>query len=543
MKKSVLFFMVISLLINSCSRDDSFHNFNEGKLLENNDTNLNFENKKEKYLIEFASVLSRVVYDRKDVRQFLKKQSLKQFDKNFDVLYYLVSDELIGEMSFRDILISYSSLTMIEDIERNIPLLNVFVPEISFFDVYPDNLDVEDKEIPIVVSKKAETSLFLNGDEVLCLEKGEIPDFHVFVVNENTRVVVPENSRKSLKSGARKTIEFISPNYDGSLINTENAMLKSARVTFDIVGQKAIDSFNYFYKDDGSVNQKAFQRDYIYYGITPQNQEGSLNRSVSEYINFIEVNPNSYFIISDDPDTQSSSGDPRIIESETSQESGELTEGDLLDKMWTKGAYNIRFEVIRSTQEQPEIVYVPAKPNDLWNFNIEHSYRHSTWFRRSKNTYRIDPNKFTSKKFFLDEMVSLGKWDISEEALFRYVQIYEEDSGADVTEVNQLDMTRALKANFKGNSKVGVGLKVVNVEKGFSAEVESNTTEKISRSITIKRKVESNLLGKARVYFYDPLILSTNPASWFERVFLGGKDYSWMNTYNTGHIEFGIIVK
>lgn len=412
-------------------------------------------------------------------------------------------------------------------------MLNIFVSKIAFFDIHPENLNTKDNEIPVVVSKRDETLLFFNGKEELSLEKGEIPNFHVFVVNENSRVVIPENTDQSLKSCSTKAFDFKSPNYDGSLINNEQPNLKSATADFLVVGQKAIDAFKHFSKDDGSINQRAFQRDYVYYGITPQNQTGNLNKSVSEYISYIEINPNAYFKIADQRNTNFNNNDPYVRSSSTTQKKRTLSEAELLDRLWTKGAYDLRFEIMTSTEAQAHIIYIPLKPDQIWDFNIDHSRRHSTWFRSSKNTYKIDPNKFTAKKVILDKMVPLGKWNISEEALFRHVKIYEEDESAEVTETDTYDMTKALKLNFNGNGKVGVGLKVVNVENGWSAGVESTTTEKMSKSITIKRKLDSDPLGEVKIYFYDPLV---------ESVSLSSNTCS-MHTYNTGYVEFGISVK
>ncbi len=530
MKKFLLLFGIASILLNSCSKDD-FAKTNCDNIAITTDPISSAE--KEKYMETFASTLSKAVYDRKDVREFLKKESIKQFDKNYDVLYYLVKDEPINGTSFRDILISYSSADTIEKIEANIPLLNIFVSKIEFFDIHPENLNTDDNEIPVAVSKDSTTSFYLNGKDELSIKKGEVPDFHVFVVNENSRVVAP--SSQALRSTGVKSIKFKSPNYDGSLTNNQ-PILKSTIALADYIGQKAIDAFSYFNKDDGSINQKAFQRDFVYYGITPQNQTGSLNRSVSEYISFIEVNPNAYFTIADQRNTTFNNDDPYNNNSETTQTKRGLSEAELLDRLWTKGAYNFRFEIITSTQEQAQVVYVPLKPDQLWNFNIEDTYVHSTWFRHSKHTYRIDPNKFKSKRIFLDKMVSLGKWDISAEALYRYIQIYEEDASANEDVTETYDMTKALKLNFNGNSKTSVGLKDIGTaESGYSSAVESSTTEKVTKSITTKRLMGSDPLGKVQVYFYEPLI---------DNIFSdnGSKSYV-MHTYNTGSIEFGIAVK
>ena len=55
-----------------------------------------------------------------------------------------------------------------------------FPPSIAFFNISAHNLDPNDAEIPVVVSKENTTDLYLNGKLAAKLEKGEVPDFHVF---------------------------------------------------------------------------------------------------------------------------------------------------------------------------------------------------------------------------------------------------------------------------------------------------------------------------------------------------------------------------
>lgn len=492
---------------------------------------------KEGYMTEFASILSKAVYARKDLREFLKQESLKQFDKNYDVLYYLVKDELIGNESFRDVLISFSSAAELEKIEMNVPLLNIYVSRIDIFDVLPENLDTDDTEIPIIVVKKSENALYLNGINELSFDKGEVPNFHVFVINENSRVILPANSHHV---GARKMMMFKSPAFDG----TNKASSTDARISSSnqFVGQKAIDAFKYFYKDDGSINQKAFQRDFIYYGITPQNRTGSINHSVTEYIQYLEVNPSAYFTISDQREDKTYNNDPYILQTTVERKRSGYTEAELVNKMWSVGAYNFRFEVISIPNKElapsesmvPSIVYIPLKPQEIWNFNIEYTRRHSTWFRRSKHTYTIDPANFTSKTVILSNPVTLGKWDISKESLTRYVRIFEEDEGIEITHEESQVMAFAHKSNFNGSTKISLGLKdVVSGEQGVAGGVESSTSETRSIKTITKRNQGSDALGQVKMYFYDPVIQNVTASS----------NTSIINTYNSGVVSIGMVVK
>ncbi len=260
-----------SLLLGSCSKNQPI--FSDDVEFHATEVALSKE-RREELLSKFASVLSKASFENESVRSFLKKEALKQFDKNYDVLYYLVKDELLVDKSFRDELISHSSKEFIEEIERNIPLLNILVPSIAVFDINPEDLDVSDQEIPVAFSKQDVTTLYLDGKEIVDLEKGEVPAFHVFVVNENSRVEAPIMLPRT-KNVSAKAIKFKSPNYDSRNPN-ELPNVKSIASAHSL-GWKAVNAYSFYNQDDGSESQMAFQRDYIYYGIKPGDASGSLN--------------------------------------------------------------------------------------------------------------------------------------------------------------------------------------------------------------------------------------------------------------------------
>jgi hypothetical protein len=536
MKKLFLTLGIIGIfLLSSCSNDD----FSEVYVTSSNEvasTLKSVSHNQDLYLLNFAGILSKVTYDREDVREFLKTESLKQFDKNYDVLYLLVKEKMVGEKSFRDILVSYSSEEAIEEIEESVPLLNILIPEIPFFDISPKNMDIKDEEIPVTVSQDDKTSLFINGKVEADLEKGEVPDFHVFVVNENSRVVIPQKEARGLKMASAASIMFKSPNFDGS-IKQESPMLKSATVSKETVGAKAIKAYSYFNQDNGSIYQRAFQRDYIYYGITPQNQKGSLNRAVSEYVSFIEINPRTYFKIADQKGTGSTNDDPYIKETSTSQKKRELTEAELMDRLWTKGAYDLRFEIVTSTSQRPEVKYIPLKPNEIWNFNLEHTKRHKTAFRHSKHTYRIDPNNFTAKRVYLSQyQITFGKWDLSEESIYRYINVLEEDESIESTFTTTYETTRVHTSKFSGDAKLEIGIGKAKVNREASAEVTDSNTIKDSKTVTIVRKEKSDDLGTVKIFFYDPIIERKSKTEF-------GIQRYVIRTYTTGHVTFGLSVK
>ena len=432
-----------------------------------------------------------------------------------------LKDIKVGENTFRNLLIQKSSADFINALEDNYPLLNVLMPEIPMFKISPESYDVNDNELPVVLPGKEYNTFYMNGVLEDSIEIGEVPSFSVVVVNENKRVFVSSETR----SGSRK-YSFISPNYDGT---------KSTRANIDCttITNKERKAYEYFHSDDNDNCQKAFQRDYLYYGMTPNSEKGKFNYNTSEYISYIRVNPNAYFNITDrlvgeeliDPT------DPYVRSHDETSYSNPLSNEELINRMWTQGSYNFRFEVITSNKTTPSVYYIPLKPSEIWDFHIQLTdYRHSTWFRKARYTYRMIPNNFTSKLVSLDEdLISFGKWDLSKEGAVRYISVFEDDplTYEEVTQTYEFNTTNKVNGNIKVNFGISDSIKA---EAGLSGEHSTNNKKTVE--VHFKRAVESDPLGKEiEVHYDDPLIESIKGNVVTRR------------TYNTGSIEFCITVK
>jgi hypothetical protein len=477
----------------------------------------------EKHLVEFAKVLSKAVHERKDVREFLKNEALKQFDRNYNVLYYLVSDEVIGGESFRDILISYSSEEVVRKIEKNVPLLNILIPEIHFFGVFPEELDTDDDETPVAVIRELVNTLYFNGDAELDLEKDIIPDFHVFVINQNKHVTIPQNS---LKSGGVKSVEFKSPNFDGSKVNSYNYNLKSSTDRVDVLGERAIQSWNHFYANDGSVNQKAFQRDYIYYGLTPNNRTGSFNHSINEYISYFEVCPSTYqrFVDSTDPDHRNGDGWRTETRPETDL-------NVIYDRIWGQNYFVFRFDIVKSTSSSKISRYVSIKPKDLWNFTYRTwQARKASWRKRAHYAHAVDVSSMTAKQVYLKDLGKegvMGSWNLSNEAFTRTIHLYEEDISVQHSVTETYKTNRSQDATVNGNSKSNIGTSTNEISSSYN---EKNSVE-VTRSVTRTWFEGDDSLGSFELYFYTPVINSRS-----------GNNYE-IYTMNNDGIKIGISVR
>lgn len=478
-----------------------------------------------KYLPEFSTILSKAVYAKLELRKFLKEEALKQFDCNYDVLYQLVKEDDINGMSFRDLLLQYTTEEKLSEIEYHNPMLTIRIPEIAFLDVHPEKLDVLDNELPVIFMTDDGNDMYLNGEKIQTLKKGEIPDFNVLIVTQNKRVAEILPSRIG-----RPNVTFKHECYDGSRYNTAQGS-RTATVSSLIPGAKAVQAFNYFYADDNTIHSRALQRDYIYYGLTPDNEKGYLNYGVSEYLSFIEIDPKAYFQIGDVA-LGDASEDPRIVKEKVTRKKKDFTEEELLDRFWSEGSYDIKIQVATSSNTWPMEYHLLLKPGEIWDchFELHRTHRNKTALRHSRYTYHIDPNDFTSIRYYipLEKKISLGKWDLSTEAATRYVVFSEVDNGTQVTETYKYEMIKASSAKVNGSFKFGLGLSEVGPNGQVSVEGNASNTEHETKEVKIVRTDNDDQLGSVRIYFYDPIIESRN-----------GSGYN-VRTYNTGIVMFGL---
>ena len=517
MKRICLFLTLLNVLFMSCQQDNFiFENDNLEQFVNELD--------EQSAMTRFAEILSQATFRRTDVREFLKREALKKFNYNYDILYVNVKDIHIGNETFGEILNKYAKPGELESIEHSVPTINILIPKITACDISADNLDCTDNETPVVLPNDINNILFLNGSVVDSISKGEIPGFHVFVVNKNSRVIVNKQTRFS-----NTKYSFIADEYDNS-DNKEAVTRNTTLADASVVGNKAILAYSYFYKDDGSKQSMALQRDYIYYGMTPSSTKGNLNQNVTEYISFIEIDPKAYFTITDTKENNQYTDDPEIKQTSTSRKKRDFTQEELINEFWTKGCYNLKIEIATSASNNPMIKRLPISPNDIWDFNLERKYRHSTMFRRSKYTYYIDVNKFTAKRYYLtDKSISLGKWDLSSEALSRTITFVEEDPGETYTETYTVSTKKFNSSKVNGSIKLGLGLGDGNsINTSMDSEASSSTTTEVRREISVTRSNKDDDLGQDIIYFYDAIIESK----------VGSKYHVRM--YNTGTVSFGI---
>lgn len=510
MKKTLLFCSLL-LLFTECSEDNLNDNIENSITKVEGKNSLSLEERNNS-LKKFSEILSKSIYNNPNLRKFLKEESLKKFDNDYDILYQIIKNKTIDNITFRDILVSNSSEEEINNIENNLPLLNILIPNIEMFNINANNLDINDNDIPIVFAKGDKNIYYFNGKEDFVTDKEEIPDFHSFVVNENStieKIIIPNSNNLQSKSISYEEpiISFISPIYDNRF-PTANKILNGKNYSDDI-SNLVKDSYKYFYSDYGDKNQKAFQRDYIYYGMNPDSSEGHLNNNIREEINFMSINPNNYFNFTNDPDN------PKIIENQFTVKRRPVSTEEQIRRMWSEGEYKFILYNITSNSSNPETININLRPDQIWDFNIEYSKsRNGTVFRRSKHTYKIDPRKFTPKIINFNEtnnrvVLDRWNWDISKESIYRRLKLVQHNYSREYEETKTYEQNYVKDKTFN-SGKFKLNLGIIDFGEAPSVSVNEKTTKKETSSVTIKGSYGDIELGEITAYFYDPIIVNSN---------------------------------
>ena len=460
---------------------------------------------------KFAKALSKAVSNSLDVRKFLKAEAVAQFDNDYDIFYPLVKNKIVYDnQSLRDILLSYcKDENELVQIEQSLPLLNILVPDLSlFWDFNAEKWNVDDKEVSVICRDDKDNTLYENGENIGKMTTGDIPDFPCLVVKNNERMKV---SSVKTRSG-EATYEFLSDAFDGSKrklqtrhyeedINLQPTEDLEAYVNGSEIMSSVKDAWNEF-----KNVPNAYQRDYIYYGITKENKPGTLNRYIREKLYRFRIAANAYSAINDP--TQ----DPTL--QDTQKNKGYLTNEEIIQKIWTDGNFEFHFKSYISGEDSKEAMEAKLtftiNPRDAFSLEKIHlKHKNSTAFRQSKNFYTVDAKNLRSKWIYpeksdknADDLVFTLPWDLYNKALsiHMYVEEFDVDQTIEKTITVVNEFTNKADFSIEGGGSIDSVKLSAKLGYGFS---HTNTT---TSSTKVTTTVGSDELGALSFFFYDPII-------------------------------------
>lgn len=442
-----------------------------------------------------------------DLRSFLKKESLKMFDHEYDILYALVKDkEISSGVTFEDVLMSYaeSKEHLKNAIDKEL-LLTIYVPELTNWDANKWNTA---EEVPIVAVcdeyKKKKTTKVLAFDKMETPSYWDYniePDVPILVVKDNERVVInnEENSLRSasedgkdlhILSTSKGNLEFSSEAFknDHEEVNIRHGMkmIESDNDDIDKFLTLGRGEFCVYWKELSAEARKKTPespRDYIYYGISPKNNinKGTFKEGINECIEAFHIdNPQSLGYIVDSPRDNPYN--------------------------WIEG----RLEFFIN-------IFFTGRDGKITNIKKGFTCKTSDLF------YAHHSQIISYRYHFNDNPIKIVPWDMNKYGDTWKIHIYEFDPGSQITKTVQVSST--FSSNFEVDASVSVKAFKIGVKGGVGTSDTKTNTAQITLTDT------SDDLGEAILSFSDPIMIRNDGFYWPEPTI---QHYSFCSGVSTG---------
>lgn len=528
MKKSFLLFVVVFLSF-SCVNDKYFEvnqivkTKSVGQLLvDSTSQDCNILLKK-----EFANALAKVLFESRDVRGLIKNEALKRINFDYDVLYYLVKDRMLENgLTLEKLMLKYLDAEVLNLVTEKIPTLTIFVPELpeESFSAELWNIDTEIPVVGVRTTLTNDVPVFdANGNESV-IEAYLIPGYPIVVIKENERIVTNDKITKSMlqtspfsaEAGNVPVFRFLDEAFDN--ISSKNH-IATTRAAVSDDNSKLFEAYDIF------PNETGWQRDYVYYNITPANPQGPFNYNFKEHLVSFELLGDPKGVLSKIADQTS---DPRL--DGKWHENYVTPDGTRVMTGWTDGEFEFTVRVYYGSKNSAGnelITNFRVKPSSIFKTELTSS-------QSNKKTYQIKSMKL--KKIPLS--VPLFEWNI--ENYSSTIKIVIEEYDPSETIQKKEDVTHEFATNFNFDITFG---QVVKKGLKFGATQKLVTVT----SCTVTEIKESDKLGEVLVNFADPILLSKNIITVIING-TGGRSDSYTipdynNKYSTGFYRIQIAPK
>lgn len=504
-----LFFLMLSI----CSCSDNFQLESQTA----DDYNREISNRKsyedDNYLYKkkFAIALHKAMKENEKLRGFLKIESQKQFNNDYDVLYGYVRDKLVGDVTFRETLLPYfENEEELINIESTIETLTIFIPSL------PDNSFSAEiwntaNDVPLVAIRllnNEKTPLISSDGESYLLDHDVIPGFPVVVIKENERIIVPSF-----------------PNYDqneGEEYSSKSGFrFKFASVVFDnikpiLVIDGTPEDLIAAWEINGKHENIGWQRDHIYYSIHQNNPDGPFINNHSEFIRNFKMEGDPFAalrFISQPSSVNSQFSDPEL-EPIVINPSGGISQGSF----WTDGYFEFNVYLEYSDNQTPLEKGFSAKPEDLFHITYKKLPIHIF------NVYVIEDLSTKTYPLNLD-MLTWRLHDYSNDWKFTFEEI---DLNVEITSNESYTSTFNTNFSFDTGELLKIGMK-------FGSSNEETRTSGITR----KHTEDSNKLGDVLVNFGDNVITDETTIEMPNFIPFNYRYYK-IRRYTTGKVSFSL---
>ncbi|MDF2519162.1 MAG: hypothetical protein K0R59_4458 [Sphingobacterium sp.] len=506
MRKIVLSAILLSSII-ACKKDPLSSESNQQQ------TEQNLLDAKSVYKQEFSKAFAKALASNSELRAFIKKEALKKFDLDYDILYQMVKEEMIGDKKFKDIIAEqYEKKENLNELDRLYPTLTIFVPQLPMnsFSAEKWNTQTEIPQVAYTLNTTPNVPIVNEKGEEYILEAKYIPSFPVVVIKENEVVKVNSGAPKSIKAstsngseekvsnkhllkGSLYTFEFLDEAFNG--LNEKNqkssSKLRASTINASAIDSKVKTAYDTYKGTDG------WQRDYIYYDITPGQPKGKFNYDYQEHITSFTMNDaNSLAFIADQE------GDPVNNWSYV----GPGWSGNYPTSPWTGNAFRFKVNVLINAKNGSGAStdrYFTVNAADLYDakYKLATPFVNDYWVLESISPKKVPLN------------IPIFNWDLNEYA--STIKIIVEEVDDTVEESRSETRTVKFATNFGIEPTFG-GLAKLGLKFGASLAKDESST------VSWKVTKQSDQLGDVLINFADKVITGFDGSSYTTREYNSG---------------------
>lgn len=498
-KRLSLVLFVLPICFLSCQEDFLKEQANEHVIIPDDlvDNNLQLKS-------EFAKALAIVLDEHQEARSFIKNEALKKFDHDYDVLYDLIKDEKLNcGLTLEEMLSKHMSAEKLTQVKEQIPTLTIFVPELPE-NSFSAEIWETDNDAPFVgvrVRYDNNVPMYDAMGNKTILPADRIPTYPVLIIKENERVVASNEASSlgimSRSIGGQKFafIDSVFDNvsqriYQGTLVTTtDNITGVYEKTTTDSRGnvhktvvpeslRKILDAYDVYNGRNG------WQRDYIYYNLTPTRTQGPFHYNIKECIMAFEMVGNADACLAKISDQD---GDPR--------RNGNNIYGSRRGggTYWTDGEFEFKVKVYVGNKNSfgTELIsYFRVNPTHLFALK---------YIRDRNNSQNMEITGVNNIRAYLETPLPLFEWDL--ETYSANVKIAIEE--VDATEVvkQAIETTSEFATNFSFSSTFGAKVKT-GLQFGASNKETRKTTYECSTTYG------NDELGETIINFADDVIIN-----------------------------------
>lgn len=501
MKRTLMFVLLLGASV-ACTKEISEEPIVEKPSVETAESALN----------SFAQILSKAVGKDEVLRNFIKTDACRKFDKDYDVFYPFVKDRTLSDgRTFREAILSACDYEdELSKIETLCPKLTILVPDWSWIGSFNAHTwDTSSDEVLVGYAQEGERhSLYKDGKMYIELEAGEIPETVTLIVKENERM----RYNGQTKAG-EQAYEFASPVFDGEKnVETKGRawydedIYLSYETIGDFVPASEIDPLvvRAYQEFGNSYSGPGCQRDLIYYSMTKNNDEhGVYNKYIRERFYRFKINIEGIRNKSDE------SEDPYFNEEiRTEGKDHELSKNQLIERIWSGGAFEFKFYIYKGTDgvkqtNYSDMIEYSAPGNVLFYLKKVHRrFKHNTMFSKGVSVYTLKTDDLVPKWVYPSGDVNLSEWNISEDSNNMYILAIEYDKSRIITTTEEKEFTYS--KNFSTNINASGDIDKVKISLGLGGGISSQKKE--TSKVVIQTTSESDQLGFGEISYGNAII-------------------------------------